>query len=152
MHVLVEDERGGFTLRRLWPWDRVMAWCLAARFDRQLARGVRPEASAGLAARAIHLTSMKFRRDLAASLRRILAAEPRVPLQPRVSIQTARIRQSAPELAELSGQLLQPGPVPARGVAMVCELLTDGAGPLYREACRDDLTVLVAQAVHGLSS
>ena len=98
------------------------------------------------------MTSMKFRRDLAASLRRILAAEPRVPLQPRVSIRMARIRQSAPELAELSGQLLQPGPVPARGVAMVCELLTDGAGPLYREACRDDLTALVAQAVHGLSS
>lgn len=150
MHVLVEDERGGLALRRLWPWDRVMARCLAARLDRQLARGVRPEASTGLAVRATHLTSMKFRRNLAASLRRILTAEPRVP--PRVSIRMARIRQSAPELAELSGQLLRPGPVPARGVAMVCELLTDGSGPLYREACRDDLTARLAQAAHGLTS
>jgi len=39
----------------------------------------------------------------------------------------------------------------ARGVALVCQLLTDGRGPLYREACRDDLAALVEQAVQRLN-
>jgi hypothetical protein len=154
MHVLLEDERGLLTLQRLRPWDRIRARCLAARLDRELARGARPEASVGLAARAARLTSMAFRRDLAASLQRMLAAAGFPPAQvckPHVPIRLARIRQSAAELAELASRLVQPGPVPARGVAMTCQLLTDGGGPLYREACRDDLAALVRQAVRGLN-
>ena len=53
---------------------RVLARCAATRLDRQLADGASPESSASLAARAIQLTSMKFRRDLATSVQRILAA------------------------------------------------------------------------------
>jgi hypothetical protein len=34
------------------------------------------------------------------------------------------------------GRLVEPGPVPVPGVAMVSLLLADGTGPLYREACR----------------
>jgi hypothetical protein len=74
MHVLLEDDLGRLTLRRLRPWDRIMARCLATRLDRELARGARPETNVGLAARAVRLTSMKSRRDLAESLQRILAA------------------------------------------------------------------------------
>ncbi len=172
MLVLLEDDLGHLTLRRLRPWDRIMARCMAARLDRELARGVRPEANAGLAARAVRLTSMAFRRELAGSLRRLLAAAgaPRsllatrrllpvtaqppagVSRQPHVPIHRARITGSAPELAELAGYLVQPGPVPARGVAMVCELLADGRGPLYREACGDDLNAVVARAAQALIS
>jgi hypothetical protein len=47
---------------------------------------------------------------------------------------------------------MQPGPVPARGVAMVCQLLTDGGGPLYRRASRDDLSALIEQATQTLTS
>src|ERR1700691_1492979 len=143
MHVLLEDDLGRLTLRRLRPWDRIRARFLAARLDRELARGARPETNADLAARAVRLTSMRSRRELARSLQRILAAglagsrggpmaaDPpaRVACQPHVPIRRDRISRSASELAELAAHLVQPGPVPARGVAMVYQLLTDGGGP-----------------------
>ena len=74
MHVLLDDERGRLTLKRLWPWHRLLARSQAARLDRELAGGTSPETSVTLAARAIQLTSMKVRRDLAASVQQILAA------------------------------------------------------------------------------
>jgi hypothetical protein len=166
MHVLLEDDLGRLTLRRLRPWDRIRARCLAARLDGELARGARPETNADLAARAVRLTSMRSRRELARSLQRILAAglagsrggpmaaDPpaRVASQPHVPIRRDRVSRSASELAELAAHLVQPGPVPARGVAMVYQLLTDGGGPLYRRACRDDLTAIVEQATQALTS
>ncbi len=74
MHVLLDDELGRLTLRRLRPWHRMLARGLAARLDRRLAGGAPPEENALLAARAMFLTSAGFRRGLAASLRQILAA------------------------------------------------------------------------------
>jgi hypothetical protein len=201
MHVLLEDDLGRLTLRRLRPWHRLLARCRAPRLDRELAAGTRPEANASLAARAVRLTTAGYRRDLAASLLRILAAagEPAgvvrvhpaaaarsrspgdpIPVRPdarhlagagdrlglapaahsspgatrtpRVPLRLARISQSAPLLAELAGRLLEPGPVPVQGVAMVSQLLADGTGPLYREASRDALDRLVEQATHALAS
>jgi hypothetical protein len=69
----------------------------------------------------------------------------------RVPLRTSRISQSAPRLAELASQLLQPGPVPVRGVAMVSQLLADGSGPLYREASRDDLGAIIERAERALT-
>jgi hypothetical protein len=124
--------------------------------------GTSPEASASLAARAARLTSTEFRCDLAASLRRILVAagEPARPVAAaaplgsarplRVPLRTARISRSAPLLADLASRLLEPGPVPARGVALVVQLLADGTGPLYREAARDDLGTLAERAARAL--
>jgi hypothetical protein len=106
---------------------------------------------------------MEYRRDLARTLRRILVAsgEPAPPVAAgsplgasrsvRVPLSTSRISRSAPRLAELAGQLLQPGPVPVRGVAMVSQLLADGAGPLYREASRDDLSLIAERAAQALT-
>jgi len=196
MHVLLDDDRGRLTVQRLRPWHR------------ELASGASPEASAALAARATRLTSMEFRRGLAASLQRILAATgqpavprplpaagrsplpatgrsplpatgrsaqpatgrsaqpatgrsplvvtPRAPLAvtgrpPRVPLRLARISRSAPQLAALAGQLVEPGPVPARGVAMLSQLLADGTGPLYREASRDDLGAIVERTARALT-
>jgi hypothetical protein len=171
MHVLLDDDRGRLTLKRLWPWHQMLARGLAARLDRELAEGASPEASASLAARAAELTSTRFRHDLAASLRRILlAASARsvaaparsvavpasrlslgVARSPRVPLSTTRIGQSASLLAELASRLLEPGPVPVRGVAMVTQLLADGAGPLYRQAADADLDALVASAAAALT-
>ena len=129
MHVLLDDELGRLTVRRLRPWHRWLARGLAARLDRQLADGARPEASAILAARAMFLTSVEFRRDLAASLRRILAAaaavspaaspdaRPRLAAgpsaafarQPFLPLRRDRIARSAPELAGLAGFLAEIG-------------------------------------------
>jgi hypothetical protein len=159
VYVLLDDDRGRLTVRRRRPWERVLARSRAARLDRELAAGASPEANAALAARAARLTSTEFRRDLAASLRRILAAagepEARVPsgsARPiRVPVRTTRVSQSAPLLAGLASRLLEPGPVPAGGVAMVARLLADGTGPLYREDARDDLGALAQQAASALT-
>jgi hypothetical protein len=163
MHALLDDDRGRLTVKRLWPWHRVLARSQAVRLDRELAEGASPEASASLAARAMWLTSTEFRADLAASLRRILvaagepalAAPARPPLgsarRPHVPLRTTRISQSAPLLAELASRLLEPGPVPVRGVALVTQLLADGTGPLYREAARDDLGAMAERAAAALT-
>ena len=45
-HVLLHDDRGPFTLRRLRPWHRLLARCAAARLDGELAAGASPETSA----------------------------------------------------------------------------------------------------------
>jgi hypothetical protein len=168
MYVLVDDHRGGLALRRLQPWHRLLARCRAGRLDRELAEGASPEASIGLAARATRLTSTEFRRDLAASLQRIVLATgewpPTLPARavaapkspgaahpPRVPLRLARISQSARLLADLAGRLASPGPVPARGVAIVTRLLSEGTGPLYREASRDDLGVIIERATQALT-
>jgi hypothetical protein len=162
MHVLLDDERGQLILKRLWPWHQVLARGQATRLDCALAAGTSPEASASLAARAGQLTSTEFRCDLAASLRRILVAagEPArltaaaTSVGParalRIPLRTARISQSATLLADLANRLLDPGPVPARGVALIVQLLADGTGPLYREAARDNLDTLAERAVRAL--
>jgi hypothetical protein len=167
MYVLIDDDRAGLALRRLRPWHRLLAHCQAGRLDRELADGASPEASAILAARAMRLTSLGYRRDLAVSLQRIVAAtgEP-VPVRsapvaaskspgaarpPRVPLRRARISRSAPLLAELASRMAAPGPVPVRGVAIVTRLLSEGTGPLYREASRDDLGVIAERAAQALT-
>ena len=168
MQVLLDDELGRLTVRRLRPWHRWLARGLAVRLDRQLADGARPEASAILAARAMFLTSVEFRRDLAASLRRILAAATSAPAspaarprlvarpsatfarQPFLPLRRDRIARSAPELAGLACFLAEQGPVPARGVAIVSQLLSDGGGPLYRVGSQDDLDAIIERASQAL--
>jgi hypothetical protein len=101
---------------------------------------------------------MKARRDLAASVRRILAAagDPAavtvMTARPaRLPLARAQIRQSAGPLAALADCLAAPGPVPAQGVAMVSQLLADGAGPLYRQASTEDLGDLIDEATRALT-
>jgi hypothetical protein len=71
--------------------------------------------------------------------------------QPHIPLRRARISRVAPELAELAVRLVEPGPVPVQGVAMVAQLLADGGGPLYRESCRDDLGAVAERAVRALA-
>jgi len=166
MHVLLDDDLGRLTVRRVSARHRLLARILAVRLDRQLASGDRPEANALLAARAMFLTSARYRRALAASLRRMLAASMAPPVRPRpitasrsagatsrphVPLRRDRIAGSAPGLAGLANFLTAPRPVPARGVALVSQLLTDGSGPLYRAAAREDLGGLIDRASQALA-
>jgi hypothetical protein len=157
-HVLLQDDRGRLMLARLRPWHRALARCAAPRLDRELAAGASPETSPRLAARAAQLTSDKARRDLAASVRRILAAaaDPAaitvITARPaRLPLARAQIRQSAGPLTALADHLTAPSPVPARGVAILSQLLADGAGPLYRQASTKDLGDLIDQATRALT-
>ncbi len=167
MHVLLDDDLGRLTVRRVSARHRLLARILAVRLDRELAGGARPEANALLAARAVFLTSVRYRRVLATSLRRMLAASavpsarPRPAAAPKsagaasrlyIPLSRDRIARSAPGLAGLASCLAAPRPVPARGVALVSQLLTDGCGPLYRAAAREDLGGLIEQASQALAS
>jgi hypothetical protein len=166
MHVLIDDDLGRLTLRRLSPWHRLLARCLAPSLDEQLADGVRPEVNAVLAARAMVLTSVRYRRGLAANLQRMLAASvsPQTRLrvmaasrsagaarQPHVQLRRDRIACSASELDALARSLAGQSPVPAQGVAMVSQLLADGGGPLYRTGSRDDLDAIIERAARALT-
>lgn len=152
-HILLRDDLGCLVLRRLRPWHRILARGAAARLDRELAAGASPETSAILAARAVHLTSMKTRRDLAISVQRILVAVGQPPAvtssrkvasrPPRLPLRRAEIIQAAVPLAGLAACLAAPGPVPVQAAALVSQLLADGTGPLYREACGDDLCDII---------
>ena len=157
-YVLLQDDRGRLMLVRLRPWHRVLARCAAPRLDRELAAGASPESSARRAARAVQLTSMKARRDLAASVQRILAADGDLAAvtvmtarPARLPLARAQIRQSAGPLTVLAGYLAAPGPVPAQGVAILSQLLADGAGPLYRQASTKDLGDLIDEATRALT-
>jgi len=166
MHVLLDDDLGRLTVQRLRPWHRLLARSRATCLDRRLAEGARPEESAALAARAMILTSAAYRRALAASLRRLLEASlspqarPRlmaasrsagVARQPYVPLRRDRIAGSASELADLAGSLASTHPVPARGVAMVSQLLADGGGPLYRRSRGEELETIIERAAQALT-
>jgi hypothetical protein len=69
----------------------------------------------------------------------------------RLPLARARIRHLAGPLAALADYLAAPGPVPAQGVAMVSQLLSDGAGPFYRKASADDLGDLIDKATRALT-
>jgi hypothetical protein len=139
----------------------VLARCAAARLDSELAAGTSPETSTCLAARAIQLTSMRSRRDLATSVRRILAAAEYAPAvmparaaavaPPRLPLSRAQISQLAGPLARLAGYLAAPGPVPVQGVAMASQLLADGTGPLYHPVPGDDLRALIENLAQALT-
>jgi hypothetical protein len=112
------------------------------------------------------LTSLSYRRALAASLGRMLAASvspharPRlmtasrsagVARQPYIPLRRDRIAGSASELDGLARSLAGQSPVPAQGVAMVSQLLADGGGPLYRAGARDDLDAMIERAAQALT-
>jgi hypothetical protein len=148
MHALLDDDLGRLTLRRVRPWHRILAGCRAARLDRELAEGARPESGAVLAARATQLASERYRRRLTASLRRVLASagRPGDARPARVPLSTGRISRSAPDLSALADSLAAPGPVAAQGVAIVTGLLGDGTGPLYGGPGPDDLAAVIERA------
>jgi hypothetical protein len=152
MLVMLDDDLGRLTLQRVRPWHLMLARFQAGRLDRELAGGADPEQCASLAARAMQLTSEKSRRGLAASLLRLREASTgpgAIPL--RVPVRWERLSQATAELGELASHLLAPVPVPARGVAMVSQLLSDGTGPLYDAASREDLRASAQRAAEALA-
>jgi hypothetical protein len=106
----------------------VRRWSL----DHRLAMGERPEFDPALALRAKQLMREKTRRSLARSLRRSmrLAYEPR-----RWGSSTPLDREAVADARQLmngvAARLTAPVPMGVRGVALVSDMLGDGASPLY---------------------
>jgi hypothetical protein len=131
------------------PWlTRRLARLFAGTLDRQLARGESPETTRLLAARAMELVSSRERRILADGLGRVLrhAQRPPVARTPRVPIDRAVVASCECEIDEVIKALLMPGPVPARGPAMVSQLLAEGTGPLYNSRCPLNLVAALNEA------
>jgi hypothetical protein len=150
--VVLVDPSGAVCARPANFREWAAAHVAPERLDLALAGGARPEDRPDLALRARWLASPRTRRMLAGSLRRLLRradgpVEARSRLAPVVLDRVARAHQ---EIELLLERLLAPAPVPARGVAMVNLLLSDGTGPLYRRGSRADLAAMVTRAVDAL--
>jgi hypothetical protein len=148
MYVLVDEEEQ-LVVRRLRPWHALLARLQAGTLDRELARGDSPESCEYLGVRAQQLTSSRYRHSLAVSLRRVLAGSSCAASMHLV--RGDRVARAAAEIAELAARLEAPGMVPARGVAMVSQLLAEGTGPLYADRGPDALRDAARQAAHALA-
>lgn len=154
MLILFDHVDQCVTTRDATALERLASHVRAAKLDRDLARGVSPDASAALALRAQALVRPSTRRSLARSLEQLVeeATRGRIPRpsEARIPIRRDRIRDAADALQLLIDHLLTRAPVPARGVAQVHVLLTDGAGPVYYPGDTDDLRACVLDAVEQL--
>jgi hypothetical protein len=155
MLILLDDLAQCVAMRTATPVQRIAARIRATRLDRDLAAGASPDSSPLLALRAQALVRPSMRRALARRVQQLLddAAheEPTRVVSARVPVRRERILPVADALRLLIDRLLTPGPVPARGVAVVHDLLTDGAGPLYYVRGHDDLLDVVLDAVEQLA-
>jgi hypothetical protein len=118
------------------PLASLRARLRAGSLDRELACGVPSWASPLHAARALQLTDRHHRMKLAESLDRIVenASLPGADFIGSAVVPPCRrqVLQATGELLEIASRLRGPSLVAARGVALVVELLCDGAGPCYR--------------------
>lgn len=122
---------------------------LAARvrhhaLDRALIEGADPAATEQLAARAARLTSSSMRSEVARGLDRLALGHRQALKRWQVRPFRRAAVANAAELHELAARLRGPGPLYARGIAMLGRLLTDGAGTAYTDRRGDAL----AQRLH----
>ena len=117
----------------------VTARLWAARFDRALAVGVPAPAGSALAVHAARLTAVAERHAVARALRRAVrdAKDTRATQSGRVPMHRANIASAEALIDEVTRRLHAHHPVSPRGMARLRQLLSDGAGPLYRHGCGD---------------
>jgi hypothetical protein len=121
-----------------WP-ARVVARLRHDTLDQALIAGADPAATQQLAARAARLTSRSMRREVARGLERLVVGEREALKRWQVRPFTGTAAANAPELYALADRLRGPGPLYARGIAMLSRLLTDGTGPAYTDRRGDVL-------------
>ena len=132
--------------------SRMRALVHGARFDRELAEGIDPDARPELSLRAKKLTAPAHRRTLANSLEEAVSVSEHrhVRLSPAAPLATREIRASRSALLELAQALRRRGEVSPQGVAMTQRLLTDGSGPLYVTREHDALWHAARRATQAL--
>jgi hypothetical protein len=125
-----------------------MAHVLAASLDRRLAAGQPAESTRLLATRAQKLVAPEDRRALASNWEHLMDLTRTQParLVRRVPVCRDRIAAAEPSVREMIVALVAPRPVPARGVATVSLLLSDGTGPFYNRRSPSDLVSAIREA------
>ncbi len=119
--------------------------------DRALAEGADPVASPDLRVRAAQLTSDRNRERLSAAIAKLLAEARRPRLagwSAAVPVNRQEVVASRPLLIQVEATLQSEGPVYCQGMAMLEQLLSDGASPLYGRsshgALSDELKRVIA--------
>ena len=150
--VVVETGEWGVHAREASLRERIAARLHAHRLDHQLAAGRSPESFPLLSLRAQELARPANRRSLSQAIRRLLRQSAKPPQNPASAplANLASVRWIHEELEVLADQLDAPVPVAARGVALVQELMEDGASPLYLPHAREALRARVQAAVAAL--
>ena len=134
MLILLDDDQR-VVARSETAADRIIARVRATTLDRDLANGVPPETSSRLALRAQALVRPATRHALAECVEHLIQTARQGHssrcVSARIPTRSADILAAADVLETLASALRTQAPVPARGVAQVRVLLTDGGGPLY---------------------
>lgn len=133
-------------------WARLAARVLGPSLDGRLARGCSPESSLLLAARAQLLFSPAMRLASAQNWESLLvqARTPPVPRDPRATVNRDAILACESDIGEMLEAVVAPLPTPARGLAMVSRLLSDGTGPVYRRSEPAELAIALREATAQL--
>lgn len=129
---------------------RLHARLRAAKFDRLVSVGVPAPAGSALAAHELRLTSTVERDTVARALRgTVIDARDGVLLSARVPLNVPNIMAAQELIDAITLRLHSPRPVNARGMARLRQVLSDGAGPLYRFG-RGDLSGRLGAALAAL--
>jgi hypothetical protein len=131
---------------------RARVFATRRSLDDQLASGASPAGTAALALRARQLVSSRTRQQVAAGLERLVGeAERPAPLRPAaLALPRRQIIELRPALLDLAACLRDARPVYAQGMALLWQLLTDGAGPAYDPHATDSLRRAVRVAAEAL--
>jgi hypothetical protein len=129
-------------------WIRLRAWLQRLSLDRQLAAGKPAWASAELRLRAAQLTSPGARRALADEIDRLLevVARPPRPRGAAAPLDRSAVLACDELLRALAHDLRDAKPVQVHGVALVRQLLRDGASPLYAAGTGGSLDSAIRRA------
>jgi hypothetical protein len=147
--ALLERPGRGAILRPVTVGDRLGARLRVGALDRALASGAPPESDVALTLHARRLIAPRTRRRLARTLQSMVATTrrpPRPPLRPP----GAQVAVAGEDLLALADRLEDPGPVEARGVALVRMLLSDGGGPLHSRGAAGRLAAAAHEAAAAL--
>ncbi|WP_319434280.1 hypothetical protein [Mycobacterium sp. RTGN5] len=114
--------------------SRVKARLFAGRLDREVEVGIAPLPGSSLAVHVARLTSAGEREALAHTLMQALAElrRDRRLFSARIPVHPQRLAGCRGVIDDITLLLHSPRPVRARGMARLRLLLSDGAGPLYR--------------------
>jgi hypothetical protein len=115
------------------PFTRIHVRTHRFALDEHLAEGADPESTAALGLRSMQL--LRGRAGLASALERAAesARNPGPAFSARVPVRRAEVIDCAEDIEALAERLREPGPTSVRGIAMVSQLLHDGASPLYTD-------------------
>lgn len=132
------------------PLTRLAARLAPGRYDRQLLAGTAPEPGSALAVHVARSTSDGQRRQIALILRVVLRELHRDPTlySSRVPLDDGTVGSAVTLIDEIRERLEASRPVRAHGIARLRMLLSNGAGPFYRQGAGDlraDLRAVLAE-------